>query len=75
MRFIFNFIFFGLLFYLISLFFPEAFHTLVGWVANIYEFISNLVMAGIAKLNLGQHPVSNPEPAKALLIATFGHRF
>lgn len=39
LRFIFNFIFFGVLFYLIWHFFPDAFETLVRWAQNIYEFI------------------------------------
>lgn len=66
MRFIFNFVFFGLLFYLIWLFFPDAFHTLVGWVANIYEFLKNLIMAGVDKLNWVKQPPA-AEPAKSAL--------
>ena len=42
MRFILNFIFFGLLFYLIYLFFPDAFNTLLSWVQQIYEFFRDL---------------------------------
>lgn len=49
MQFIFNFIFFGILFYLIYLFFPEAFSTLVSWVNHIYEFLRDLVMQLIAR--------------------------
>ncbi|MEC7838452.1 MAG: hypothetical protein VX777_00270 [Chlamydiota bacterium] len=37
-RFIFNFIFFGVLFYAIAHFFPDAFQTLVGWAEKIYTF-------------------------------------
>lgn len=49
MRFIFNFFFFGLLFYLIYLFFPDAFHTLVSWVNEVYLFFKDLVNQGVDK--------------------------
>lgn len=42
MRFILNFIFFGILFYVIYLFFPDAFHTLVSWANNAYEYLRDL---------------------------------
>jgi hypothetical protein len=42
-RFIFNFIFFGILFYVIYLFFPEAFHTLVSWADQVVNFFKELV--------------------------------
>lgn len=42
MRFIFNFIFFGILFYLIWLFFPEAFSTLVSWANHVVAFFKDL---------------------------------
>jgi hypothetical protein len=44
MRFILNFFFFGILFYLIYLFFPDAFKTLVGWADQVYEFFKDLSM-------------------------------
>lgn len=44
-RFILNFIFFGVLFYAISLFFPDAFQTLVSWAGKVYSFIVNAVTA------------------------------
>ena len=44
MRFILNFFFFGLLFYLIYLFFPEAFHTLVSWADRTVEFLKEVGM-------------------------------
>ena len=44
MRFILNFFFFGLLFYLIYLFFPDAFHTLVSWADKAYELIRELIV-------------------------------
>lgn len=42
MRFIFNFILYGILFYLIYLFFPDAFATLVGWAQSVVEFLQDL---------------------------------
>ena len=51
MRFIFNFIFFGVLFYAIYLFMPEAFATLVSWASKIYEFLSELVSSVFKSLS------------------------
>lgn len=42
MRFILNFFFFGLLFYIIWLYFPEAFTTLVHWAAQVVDFFKDL---------------------------------
>ncbi len=42
MRFIIGFIFFGVLFYAISLYFPETFQTLVSWAAKTFNFIHDL---------------------------------
>lgn len=42
MRFILNFIFFGVLFYLIWLFFPDAFKTLVSWADQIVAFFKEV---------------------------------
>lgn len=42
LRFIFNFIFFGILFYVIWHFFPDAFETLVKWAQSVYEFIVDI---------------------------------
>lgn len=44
MRFIFNFIFFGILFYLIWMFFPDAFLRLVSWADQIVAFFKDLIM-------------------------------
>lgn len=44
-RFFLNFIFFGILFYAISIFFPDAFQTLVAWAGKAYAFIVNIVNA------------------------------
>ncbi len=50
MRFILNFIFYGVLFYAISLIFPDAFHTLVGWANAIYEFLRDIILQLIEKI-------------------------
>ena len=42
MRFILNFFFFGLLFYIIWLYFPEAFTTLVSWASQVFDFFRDL---------------------------------
>jgi len=39
MKFIFNFMFFGLLFYVIWLYFPDAFHTLQSVAETVVAFI------------------------------------
>ncbi|ADI38019.1 putative uncharacterized protein [Waddlia chondrophila 2032/99] len=44
MRFIFNFIFFGLLFFIIYKFLPETFETLVGWVDKLYDVLRDAVV-------------------------------
>ncbi len=38
-RFLFNFILFGALFYLIWYFFPDTFNVLVSWVKAIIDFV------------------------------------
>ena len=43
-RFLINFLLFGLLFYSIYHFFPDAFGTLVNWVQQIFEFIREMVL-------------------------------
>lgn len=55
MRFIINFFFYGLLFFLIYLFFPEAFHTLVSWANDTYVFLRDLFLSVFG---------TKPEPKK-----------
>lgn len=43
LRFIFSFIFFGLLFYGMHLYTPDAFNMLQSWAGSIYAFVTNLV--------------------------------
>lgn len=69
MRFIFSFIFFGLLFYLIWLYFPDTFQTLVSWAGKVYTFLHNLIAGIIDKINsmtspppAPEHPVSHETP-------------
>lgn len=68
MRFLLYFIFFGLLFYVIWMYFPEAFQTLVSWAAKVYTFIHDIVVAIVDKINAWtgstQHvqPVPNEAP-------------
>lgn len=69
MRFILNFFLFGILFYLISMFFPEAFNTLVSWAAHVYGFFHDLVMQVVDKV--GEKKVAEgdavPQTVSALL--------
>lgn len=44
MRFLINFFIFGFIFFLIYLFFPEAFATLVSWAQRVYDFFHDIVM-------------------------------
>lgn len=44
MRFILNFIFFGVLFYAIHAFSPDFFNTLVDWANAIYEFLREMYL-------------------------------
>lgn len=50
MRFILNFIFFGVLFYAIHVTFPDAFATMVDWADKIYEFIRDLLVQLVDKV-------------------------
>lgn len=66
MRFILNFIFFGVLFYVIYLFFPDAFHTLVGWANGIYEFLRDIFIQLTGKYHEwkgGEAHQASPEQA------------
>lgn len=64
MRFILNFIFYGILFYLIYLAFPEAFFTLVSWVDQLTNVLKDLFAQLFAKFQewRGEHlPHSAPQ--------------
>jgi hypothetical protein len=51
MRFIWNFFFFGFIFYLIWLFFPDAFQTLISWANYLYGFLHDLVLKAIERFS------------------------
>jgi hypothetical protein len=63
MKFILNFIFFGILFYVIWVYFPEAFNTLVSWAHSVFDFLKDLIVGIIDKISPGHtgHEVS-PNP-------------
>lgn len=69
-RFFINFILFGLLFYLISVFFPDTFHTLVSWVSSLYEFLKGIVLEVVQKFHGMKAPVPDGGTAapKAMLM-------
>lgn len=77
MRFILNFIFFGVLFYAIFLMFPDAFHTLVGWANSIYEFLRDILLVLIGKIQEWRGEAVNVDqaPHKAIsgIVALFTH--
>lgn len=50
MRFILGFIFYGILFYLIYLFFPDAFLKLVSWADSLTEILKDLYTQLAAKI-------------------------
>lgn len=56
MRFILNFFFYGLLFFLIYLFFPEAFNTLVSWANDTYIFLRDFVQGVIGTKKEPKNP-------------------
>ncbi len=74
-RFILNFIFFGVLFYAISLFFPDAFQTLVSWAGKVYTFIVDVVVAIIDWVSeltrRGSSNGGNANAASALIFLPF----
>lgn len=55
LRFILNFILFGILFYLIWRFFPEAFDKLVSWAGDVFDFVKNLFTSTVEKLQEKKH--------------------
>lgn len=63
MRFIISFIFFGLLFYVIWMYFPETFQTLVSWAGKVYTFLHNIVVALVDKINSMTTPTSHAPTA------------
>lgn len=50
MKFVWNFILFGIIFFLIHKFFPTAFETVFSWTDQVYGIIEKFVMALVAKI-------------------------
>jgi len=50
MRFIFNFIFFGIIFYLIWRFFPVVIETFTSWLDVLYDYIRDVIMMAVDKI-------------------------
>lgn len=69
LRFIFNFFLFGILFYLIYLFFPDVFQTLVSWANHVYEFLKDVVMQISGKIQtMRSSSDSQPLPPQHALL-------
>lgn len=73
MKFLWNFFFFGILFYLIWLAFPETFMTLVSWANQVFVFVKELVM-GVADKVQHQVPAApaHAEPVKSMMMTLIG---
>lgn len=74
LRFIFNFILFGIIFYLIYLFFPEAFTTLVSWANKTVDFFKDVFVTLSAKYNewRGQEASGTATPPHQALFLLLG---
>jgi predicted PurR-regulated permease PerM len=70
MRFILNFIFFGILFYLIWLYFPDAFQTLVSWANHTVAFFRDLMNSAIERFHQ-----STPTPTVPQSVVTIQNWF
>jgi hypothetical protein len=51
-KFFVNLFLFGLLFFLINRFLPDTFNTLVIWINHVFDFISNVVLWAVDKIQL-----------------------
>lgn len=71
MRFIINFFFFGILFYLIWLFFPDAFKTLVSWADQVVAFFRSLISTAAEKVHT--QPAAKPAAAWLLVVPYLTH--
>ena len=74
MRFIWDFFIFGILFYLIWMFFPDAFATLVSWANHVVMFFKDLIgtVANKSHEYLPNTPPAVPAPATQLFMLLFG---
>lgn len=67
MRFILGFIFFGLLFYALYIYFPDAFQTLVSWAADIFNAIRNWIQ----QLSGKRQTAPSPTPQTLFILQEF----
>jgi hypothetical protein len=70
MRFIINFFIFGFIFYLIYIFFPDAFQTLTSWAGHVYDFFRGIVQMIVERYNewkgVPAAPSTPVEPQKVM---------
>lgn len=79
MRFILNFIFFGILFYLIWMYFPDAFSTLLSWANHVVAFFREIITQVWEKSqNYVPHsptkPPETPNPSWLILLSLLKSR-
>lgn len=70
-RFIFNFILFGVLFFLIWNYFPDAFATLVNVAKVIVEFFKDLFVQLWEKISPSLHKTDSQPTQTAMMIVSF----
>ena len=70
MRFIINFFIYGFIFFLIYLFFPEAFTTLVSWAGKVYDFFAGIIQS--IKEKTGGTPTKPAEEAHKAMAYLLG---
>ena len=70
MKFIFNFILYGIIFYALWLFFPDAFHTLVSWADKTFALIKDLTSQVMERWNLGGSSNGTPHEAPKALFTS-----
>ena len=69
LRFILNFFLFGLLFYAIYFFFPDAFLRLVAWISAVFDWLKDFINHLTDRLNSTKEPAPIQTPALIPLIA------
>lgn len=52
LRFFVNLFLFGMLFFLIHRFLPDTFNTLVIWINHAFDFISNIILWAVDKIQM-----------------------
>lgn len=56
MRFILNFFFFGFIFFLIYVYFPDAFHTLASWAQSFFNLLKDFLTSLGDKIHYAPPP-------------------